>query len=1110
MMYRIGLDIGITSVGWSAFECDENGEPTRILDLGVRMFDGAENPKTGASLATPRRQARALRRRLRRRAHRLERVRMLCSQYFGADVLERAESNRDDIFRLRYAGLSDRLKDEELTRILIYFVKHRGYRSNRKSERKESETKKLLSALNLSREYMTENKYRTIGEMIFKNSNYFDIVDGRKIYKTRNKNEDYSKTFYREDLKNELECILDKQIEEGLINKEFKEKYLDIFLSQRSYDEGPAAPSQYRLDGYAVGNCTFEKEELRAPKSSYTFEYFNALVKINNVKIINSGEERFLSDDERKRLYKSVCTKKELNFLQVKKMLALPQECAFNLITYSTKDNKSAEVIEKNTKLFKMHKSYEIRSILTEENKNNVELIDKIAEILSNYKSDERRAGKIVESKECGTLSDGEIEKLLELNASKFGNLSIKAMRKIIPFLESGLKYDKACEAAGYDFRVHGNGYEKLRKLRGAEINEIINCIAVPVVRRAVSQTIKVINAIIDKYGSPCAVNVELARELSKNFEERKKITQENNSKEVDYQRQLNRLREEYRVLDPKGIDVLKLRLYEEQGGKCAYSLKPFEIDRLFEGNYVQIDHIIPYSRSFDDSYNNKVLVLTQENQNKGNKTPYEYFGNSAKRWQDFDNFVSSHYSRHSLLKKKKNLLCRSFTTENEKEWKERALNDTKYISRLVYNLIHDYLYLEKLIGRKKQVIAVNGRITAYLRKFWGLTKIRENGDKHHALDAGVIACVSDGTIQKITKFNHIKERSAVWDRDRKQYIFADGDGLILTKEEYDDRYGYEKKPYSGFRDELLFRLLNNPQAEMFSHSVLLQSLDYSYEDMDNIMPVFVSRMPNRKAHGPIHKETISSARSLDKGVSASKVPLTALKLSNDKSEIKDYDEKAKRDDKLLYNALYTRLLEFGGDAKKAFAEPFYKPVKDGKQGNPVKKVWVNEVFNAGMRLEERNAVADNGGMVKIDVFAKDKKYFCVPVYIKDIYAKRLPCRAITAGKKYEEWTKIDESYDFLFALYSNDLIYVESNKEFNLSSSNKYEKHKISIDQGFFYYKGIDISTGAAVIINHDNSFEGKIGLKTLLKLQKYTVDVLGNIHLVAKEKRLHIEWDS
>jgi CRISPR-associated endonuclease Csn1 len=266
--------------------------------------------------------------------------------------------------------------------------------------------------------------------------------------------------------------------------------------------------------------------------------------------------------------------------------------------------------------------------------------------------------------------------------------------------------------------------------------------------------------------------------------------------------------------------------------------------------------------------------------------------------------------------------------------------------------------------------------------------------------------------------------------------------------------------------------------------------------------------MPDRKADGAIHKETLRSARSIEKGVSASKTPITQLKLSKDKSEIEGYDEKAKRDDRLLYEALYASLLQFDGDGEKAFAEPFYKPTADGKQGNPVKKVWTNDKFNTGVSLGSRG-VADNGGMVRIDVFFKDGKYYCVPVYLKDIYAKHLPNRAITAGASYLEWTKIDDSFEFLFALFRNDLIYLKAKRSFNLTPSNDKEKQKTSMAEGFLYYKGINIATGAADVITHDNGYEASPYFKTALLLKKYAVDILGEKHEITKEERLNTEWD-
>lgn len=827
------------------------------------------------------------------------------------------------------------------------------------------------------------------------------------------------------------------------------------------------------------------------------------------MKIINDGTERFLTDEERELLRETARTKKVFTFDGVRKLLKMKSEEVFNLVNYSSKETRTTEETEKKTNLFKMDRSYDIRKALSEEKRTDEKLLDEIGDILSRYKSDERRLNAFAESKICTNLSDEEKDNLLELDFSTFGSLSLKAMRNILPYLEEGQKYNEACAAAGYDFRSHNNGDERLKTLRGEEIKSEIDSVMNPVVRRSISQTVKVLNAIIDKYGSPCVVNIELARELAKNFGERQQIKRDNETREVEYQKIRERLKNEYHVLNPKGIDVLKFRLYNEQGGKCAYSQNVISINKLFEPNEYQIDHIIPYSRSFDDSFSNKVLVLTSENQNKRNRTPYEYMGDNTEKWTKFESFVNAVYNTKFTKKKKENLLRRSFTEENEKDWKSRHLNDTRYITRIIYNLIKDYLLFDSIDGKVNHVVAVNGKITSDLRNLWGLRKVREDGDKHHALDACVIACTSQGMIKRLTEytkskeryFNKLKQSKRVF-YENGERMYVDEDGVVISEKEFDIRYCREKEVYDGFRNEVAFRLMENPSVYADEHYALLQRLGYSNEEIDNVKPVFVSRMPKRKAKGAIHEETLRSAREKDNNLSVIKTPLSKLKLKN--GEIENYNEQAKKDDRLLYEALLGRLKEFDGKADKAFAEPFYKPTSDGGQGNVVKKVLINNVFNAGVFLKKRNVIADNGSMARVDVFIKDGKYYCVPIYVKDVYAQVLPNKAISRDRKYNDWDEIDDSYRFMFSLFSNDLIYIKSKKAFNLTPSNSKEKQNISMNEGLFYYKTLCISTGSSNIITHDNGYTTNVFFKTALMVQKYTVDVLGNITPVKSEKRM------
>lgn len=149
---------------------------------------------------------------------------------------------------------------------------------------------------------------------------------------------------------------------------------------------------------------------------------------------------------------------------------------------------------------------------------------------------------------------------------------------------------------------------------------------------------------------------------------------------------------------------------------------------------------------------------------------------------------------------------------------------------------------------------------------------------------------------------------------------------------------------------------------------------------------------------------------------------------------------------------------------------------------------------------------AANSSIVRTDIFYKDKKYYSVPVYVADVYKKATPNKAIEAHKPYAQWRLMDDSYKFLYSLYPNDLIYIEHSKEFNLYKNDE-TKEKISMGKGFFYYKGINISSGKGSIDNHDNSYSGGVGLKTLALIKKCAVDVLGNISFVGQEKRQLLE---
>lgn len=1081
MKYSIGLDIGITSIGYAVMLLGDDEQPCRIMKMGSRIFEAAENPKDGSPLAAPRRENRGMRRRLRRKRFRKERIRALieCNGIMTAEEISKMYQSRSeltDIYEIRSRALDSLLNKEEFVRLLIHLSQRRGFKSNRRvdSQNKKSEAGALLSAVEENRSLLESKGYRTIGEMLYKDEKFAECK--------RNKADSYSNTFARQDYCEEIRMIFSKQRELGNVfaSEKLENDFLEIYLSQRSFDEGPGGNSIYGGNQIEkmLGKCTFEKGELRAVKASFSFEYFNLLTKVNSIKIVSSDTKRTLTESERNMIINLAFNKNSITYKSLRNEIGLSDSEFFN-ISYGEKSLEDTEKKMKFTYLNAYHtfkKAYGDSFLQWSTKKKNT-----LAYALTVYKND----NKIISYLSENGFDDAEVRIALTLPSfSKTANLSVKALENIIPYLEQGQIYNEACQSAGYNFKADEQFKSKYLPANpeiAVELQDLKN----PVVRRAVSQTIKVINAIVREFDdSPVFVNIELARELSKNFKDRKDIEKSQKNNQMSNEQIMERLRNEFHIFKPTGQDLIKLKLWEEQDGICPYSLKPISIDRLFEVGYTDIDHIVPYSISFDDTYNNKVLVLASENRQKGNRLPMQYLSEDKKDafylWVDNSNLRN---------RKKKNLLKEKLTDDDLSGFKKRNLQDTQYISRFLLNYLKKYLQLApNSKDRKNTIVAVNGAATSYVRKRWGITKIRANGDVHHAVDAVVIACITPAMIKRISEYSKYREN---------EYIDNNGEYFDIDKKtgEVINRFPMH---YPYFRQELEILCSENPSR------YLLECPLPNYAVGEDVKPIFVSRMPKRKIAGAAHKDTIRKPYEIDgQSFAVSKVALTSLKLKDD--EIENYFNPSS--DILLYNALVERLKEFNGDAKAAFSEKFYKPKSDGSRGPLVKKVKVIEKSTLTVPVHDGTAIADNDSMVRTDVFyVEGEGYYLVPIYVADTVKKDLPNKAIVANKPYEQWKEMSDE-NFLFSLYPNDLIHIVSKKDMKFSLVNKeatLAKNLVTNDI-FVYFRKSSISTASITVINHDNTYTiPSLGVKGLLVLEKCQVDVLGNITKSGREKRI------
>lgn len=1080
--YTLGLDIGIASIGWAVLGNDLDGTPNRIIDLGVRVFESAEVQKTGESLAAPRRDARSARRRLRRHRHRLERIRYLLVQQ---GVLTQEEMthlyDKCDMvspYQLRTEGLDRLLNAQEFSKVLIHLAQRRGYQSNSTAEeaKNEKENGVIKSAILENQQRMERGGYRTIGEMMYRDTAFWETINGIRYHCTRNKAGDYRFTVDRASILAEVSLLFEAQRRLGSpwASQEMEDAYTAILSSQRSFDEGPGGDSPFRK-GIAdrVGNCTLEPTEQRAAKADVTFERFKLLQDLNHMRLVDNNGSHPLPPQQRDLLETAAFHTANLTYGQLRKKLGLSDEVRFAGLYYGTDPIEKAE----KRKWAQMQSYHKIRTALDKVSKDafrtlTQDQLDAIGEILTAYKADAAR----IEHLQSAGIPKEYHNALLSLSFSKYGKLSCCAMRKLIPLLQQGMRYDEACREVYQDHRTK-EASEKKQRLSLNDIDEITN----PVVRRAVSQTIKVVNAVVRIYGNPDAVRIELAREMSHSFDERnkmKKRQEDGRQKNEQVKAQILETKAGDRVT---GLDIVKFKLYREQDGVCLYSGKGLDLQRLYEPGYADVDHIIPYSRCFDDSYSNKVLVLASENRQKGNCTPYEYFGENEQRWHEFSVRVGASVRD---FKKRQKLLNTSFGEEQGKDFIQRNLNDTQHITRIVYNYLRNNLEFADSAYAKAPVQAVNGAVTAMLRGRWGIEKMRGDGDLHHCKDAVVIAATSRSMIQRLSNYYKEEERLFMG----KTHFVDPGTGEVLTRKEFQQRFAPKfPQPWDRFREELEARLdpINPMDAVMALHLS-------TYESDEEIAPVFVSHMPKHTVTGAAHEETI---RSRTETGTVTKTALTALKLDKN-GEIDGYY--SPQTDSRLYRALVERLKQFGGDGAKAFAEPFYKPKKDGTPGPRVDKVKIER--KSSLSVPTDRGVADNGRMVRIDVFrVPDDGYYFVPIYVSDTKKATIPSKAVMRGKAPEDWKQMKPEH-FLFSLFKGDLICVESSKGISLALAEKAVGEKtIQVKSGLFYFCGADISTCSIEVETHDRRYTKRgLGIKTLTSIEKYQVDVLGNVSKV------------
>ena len=446
-----------------------------------------------------------------------------------------------------------------------------------------------------------------------------------------------------------------------------------------------------------------------------------------------------------------------------------------------------------------------------------------------------------------------------------------------------------------------------------------------PVVLRALTELRKVVNAAIRKWGKPALIRVELARDLKRGRKEREKIFNENKKRQAEREQTQEEIKAFYRrngrpAREPKPFEILKWRLWKECDGVCPYTGKRIPPELLLsDESPIDVEHIIPLSRSLDDSFANKTLCWAEENrEEKRNQTPFECY--SAKpQWREILDRV-----RRFKSDMRQEKLKRFLKEKIDDDPSKRMLNDTRYISRLATK------YLGALYGavdgvepsatdekETPRIQVSTGGATAWLREEWGLDQIlakkgerpKKNRDdlRHHAVDALVVALVGPKEVKMLSK-------AAQAASDERQ------------------KARRQAEPTSSERGAQ--RYFKSSEIAPPSTATGEAFLDVVARAVDRIV---VSHRVDRKLSGSLHDETNYGAEE-NAGRRAIRQPLT------------EFDTAAKIDaivDPTIRRLVREKWEENGGDAKKKGSQkdvakkfesnPPFMTARDGRR-IPIKK----------------------------------------------------------------------------------------------------------------------------------------------------------------------------
>jgi len=974
----LGLDLGTNSIGWALVDHDLK----KIVGMGSRIFPmGVENLGDGEgelSKNAARTGARGIRRQFFRKKMRKKILLKALSEHQMCPMTDTDFANWKltrqfpseklaswfamNPYQLRTMALTEKLTLEEIGRICYHLIQRRGFLSN---SRKSGNTDGAIFKGNAKEgkigidETLENIEGNTLGSYLYdiypkQNQPFQDGLERiRNRYTTRKMYVD------------EFELIWEKQkIFHPVLTEELKTLFGGRKLDGYTADGILFHQRPLRSQKHLVGNCTFEASKTKCPINAIPAEMFRVYQWLNTVEY--NGQK--LSAEEKSKMAEILLSTEKPDFKKLRKIIG--KESAEFKFNYKD-DDKIAGTYTISNLANKKYFGKEWFDFTEKEQED-------IWHVLYFFDSKDKVRDY---AKQHWKFNDKQAEDIANFNLKDgYASLSRKAIHNILPFLKEGFTYDIAVVLGGIK-NAFGTSWETLpeekknyitdnipdiirSKISGGFIDEIknllkkdfgmddkqlkklyhhsasieahiindklptgkeadkeIQSIRNPIVITALFELRKLVNELLDEYGSVEEIKVEMARDLKASKSQRNKIRKEQKRLERENDRVKARLLEEGQRISHDNI--LLYKLWEECKNTCPYTGVPIPVHKLFSGE-IQIEHIHPWSRSLNDSFANKTLCYANENRNKGDKTPFEFYGTDELNWSAIKERALKLFSDTKEYPNAYQKFKRFVQQKFDDDFSTRQLNDTRYISKEAKNYL----------GQVCEKVSVSpGQMTANLRQKWGLNNVlNEENEKtredhrHHAIDALVMACGKASYLQELSKWNRYNRS-----HDLKEFPL----------------------PWETFRFD----------TEKATDQILV-----SHKRLNNIVTVSTSKTERNgkvyknegiAARGQLHKETVYGRRQAPDSDEAFHVRKPIDSLTTEKQLEKVVDSS-------IRNLIYKRIQELGGFEKGTIpVNTFFIADENGvkqpqiflpnKNGSPVPilKVRVKENIGGAEQLKE-------------------------------------------------------------------------------------------------------------------------------------------------------------